>query len=543
MVSFIDKGAGLKFSRLLPIGGLVMVGLLSSCVGAWASPVDVPLDHWSYGAVERLAAAGLCDGLGFGMRPLTRDWMAEKVLEALKRVEKGEIEFSPEAASQIEEDLLRLSSEFAPELKQLGYRGAETERNRLPGQPFQWKQFLFYTGFSSEKLFTDFKRETSSSLIENSQGFRIQDGLNGRWSLPSWVSMEDWLAVSLTPSIRFRDRDSDTDADVEEASVKLAYRNFEIKGGELNFWWGPGAHGEFFLTNNARPLRGFSLRTRRAFRLPWKLERLGNWQMQVMSAQLEEERTIPESLLTGMRIEWSPLARLILGASHTSLTMGKDEKKEISDFLGALDPTQGGGAEERADHLFGGDIRFFLPEAAQWSRIGTGLELYGEFFGEDTSGFYYPELVSYLGGFFVADLFSLTGLDFRFEGVTTDPAAYEHYLYTSGYRYKSEFLGHHVGPDADDLFFRLAQTFFVQEKRLVLGVQFDRERRGKSGAPLSFGDVALTKNEVQIDLAYEWSKRVDVAVAYQFEDVNNSSGSSGADSQNHIVAFETQFRF
>lgn len=503
-----------------------LVGNLSLCPEAWASSADVPLDHWSYEAVERLAARGFCSGLGLGMRPLSRSWMAGRTAEALEAAESDLPGLSQELAYQIEEDLLRLRREFAPELKREGRSGPS-----------------FQTHLVSETFVTAFRREESTSLLENSQGFRLHDGFNGRWRLPSWLSVGDWLAVTLDPSVRTRERDSDADLDLEEGSLKLAYRNLELRGGVLNFWWGPGYHGDFLLTNNTRPLRAFSLRTREEFKLPWKLRRLGGWQVQLITAQLEDERTPSNDFLTGTRVEWSPERHLVLGAGHTALVGGEGEEEGLSEFLNAIDPTAGGGETERIDHLFDGDVRFFFPELLRWSRAGTGLEFYAEFFGEDTKGFYIPDMVSYLAGAAIADLFSVPGLDLRAEWAKIHDKAYEHFVHTSGYRFKGEFLGHHAGPDSEELFGRLSKDFSFWEKRFVAGVQAELERRGESGEALSFGEVAQTRKEFQIDLHHEFSEVVEIVLAYQFEDIDNFRGSSGADSNNHIVSAETRLHF
>ena len=493
--------------------------------------------------MERLAAQGLCRGLGLGIRPLTRDWLASRVAEALQAVEEEDLDLSHELAYQIEEDLLRLSHEFAPELKEGGVSIGGHGEGRSAGDPFQWKALLFQTELLSEPVITSFKKQTSSSLVENSNGFRLQDGFNGRWHLPSWLSVGDWFAVTVDPSLRARKENSDTDLDFEEVSLKLAYRNLELSGGELNFWWGPGTHGDLLLTNNTRPLPALSLRSKEAFQLPWKLDLLGRWQAQLIGVQLEEKRDVQKPLLTGIRLEWSPIRRIVMGGAHTALFGGKGEDGGVADFFNALDPTSGGGETERADHLFGGDLRLFFPELARWVKLGTGLEVYGEFFGEDTSGFYIPRFTSVLGGFLITDLFSLPGLDFRFEGAKTDSIAYEHFVYTSGYRFKNEFIGHHAGADADDIFLRLVKEFSFQERRLIAGAQFDRERSGLSGSPLSFGQTALIKNEFQLDLAHEFTDTLSITVAYQFEDINNFQGSSGVDSHNHIVTLQTRLRF
>ncbi len=545
MVSFFGKGDLLIFRHPCAfIRWSFLLGLLLFGAEASAAPVDLSVRDWSIEAVERLAARGLCEGLGLGLRPATRDWVARRVAEAIQTIEEKDLNLSSEMAYQIEEDLLRLSETFAPELRALGVAEAgERGEARRPGQPFQWKEAMFGTMLVGEKFLTSFDRQNSTSLIENSQGLRLKDGFNGRGTLPSWLSLGDWFAATFNPGLRGSEEDSDIDLDLEEASAKLAYWNLELKGGLLNFWWGPGYHGDLLLTNNPRPLRAFSLRTLRGFRLPWKLEKLGKWEAQLIGARLEEKRTVKESFLTGTRFEWSPTRRLVVGASHLALFGGEGEEEGFIDFLNALDPTEGGATEERANHLFGADLRIFLAELARWIKVGSGLELYGEFFGEDTKGIYIPEFVSYLGGFLITDLFSWPGLDFRFEGVRVHKNAYEHFVHTSGHRFKNEFLGHHAGPDSDDFFFRLSQVFDVLGKRVVAGFQFDRERRGISGEALQFGQSALAKNEVQVDFLYEFSDKVDLIFAYQFEDVNNFRGSTGIDSHNHIFSLKTVFRF
>ena len=77
----------------------------------------------------------------------------------------------------------------------------------------------------------------------------------------------------------------------------------------------------------------------------------------------------------------------------------------------------------------------------------------------------------------------------------------------------------------------------------MAGAQFDREPHGISGAPLSFGEVALIKNEIQIDLLHEFSEHLEIGLTYQFEDISNFQGSSGVDSHNHLGMVETVFRF
>ena len=80
---------------------------------------DLPAGHWAYGAVAKLAAAGVVDGYPDGTfkgdRTMTRYEMAQIVAKALA---KGAIGADD-----------KLVSEFADELDNLGVRVAKLEKN------------------------------------------------------------------------------------------------------------------------------------------------------------------------------------------------------------------------------------------------------------------------------------------------------------------------------------------------------------------------------------------------------------------------------
>ena len=80
---------------------------------------DLPADHWAYGAVAKLAAAGVVDGFPDGTfkgeKTMTRYEMAQIVAKALA---KGAIGADD-----------KLVSEFADELDNLGVRVAKLEKN------------------------------------------------------------------------------------------------------------------------------------------------------------------------------------------------------------------------------------------------------------------------------------------------------------------------------------------------------------------------------------------------------------------------------
>jgi len=97
---------------------MIAVFCFASVAAAAASPFsDVPANHWAYGAVNKLAKAGIIDGFGTnfqGDKTLTRYEMAQIVANAMTKEDKA----SAENKALIE----KLAKEFAGELQALGVR-------------------------------------------------------------------------------------------------------------------------------------------------------------------------------------------------------------------------------------------------------------------------------------------------------------------------------------------------------------------------------------------------------------------------------------
>ncbi len=104
---------------------LALVFVLSIAGTAFAANpfVDVPANHWAYGAVAKLAKAGVVDGMGDGTyqgaRNMTRYEMAQIVAKAMAKADKAD------AANKAL--IEKLEAEFAAELNNLGVRVSNLE--------------------------------------------------------------------------------------------------------------------------------------------------------------------------------------------------------------------------------------------------------------------------------------------------------------------------------------------------------------------------------------------------------------------------------
>jgi len=108
---------------------LALVFVLGIAAPAFAAPanpfVDVPANHWAYGAVAKLAKAGIVDGYGDGTfrgdRTISRYEMAQITAKAMAKSDKADAE----TKALID----KLAVEFAAELNNLGVRVAKLEKN------------------------------------------------------------------------------------------------------------------------------------------------------------------------------------------------------------------------------------------------------------------------------------------------------------------------------------------------------------------------------------------------------------------------------
>ncbi|BBB91587.1 MAG TPA: S-layer homology domain-containing protein [Methylomusa anaerophila] len=116
----------MKKQVALALAAAFTLSVAGTALAAPANPfVDVPANHWSYDAVNKLVKAGVVSGYGDGTykgdRTLTRYEMATVVAKAMANSEKADAETKA--------TIDKLQTEFASELNNLGVRVSNLEKN------------------------------------------------------------------------------------------------------------------------------------------------------------------------------------------------------------------------------------------------------------------------------------------------------------------------------------------------------------------------------------------------------------------------------
>lgn len=482
---------------------------------------QIPLDSWTYPAIERVVAlSSVRSGLA-GIRPLTRLEAARLLSEASL---KAKLSNMPIGARVL---LQRLQTEFREELV---YLEDEEGSGGVPTHLLRNVELIasYRDGADSMLSGTDARQ---FALDFNNFGRSRDVGGNLEFNAQIEARLFDRLLLTWRPELAQR-KDDGSSFETLAAIVALSYKGVEFSVGRQSLWWGQGRHGSLLLTNNAAPLDMLRLTNPTPLQLPWLFKHLGPFRFDLFVSRLDENRVVSEPYFGGMRFNIKPSRYFELGASRTVM-FGGDGRPKIAagDFLTILGGENLSGADDTSNSIAGVDALINVP-------LLWGMQIYGELYGEDEAGGL-PAKYSWLAGIYLPQIEPSGRLSLRVEYADTtvlfggSPVLYRHGIYRSGYIYEGKILAHHAGSDATDL---LVQLGVDCSERLSLRIGFDYEERGKA--------LALREKHNQADLsATLWlDSRLSLTARYAFDHVKNLNFVEG-DADFHTVSVGVRQQF
>lgn len=441
----------------------------------------VPLDSWIYPALERLAALGYINSDIAAMRPWTRMECARQVSEAADRM--GDDQDSGQAAEVYQE----LEREFSNELEWLGggdngefrVESAYTRVTGIAGQP------LTDSYHFAQTIYNDFGRPEQ-------QGFNNVSGLSG-WategpfaiyvrsefqhspSAPALplsareaISLEDF-SHSIVPAPFPVPPDAPTPAinrgRLLDAYVAMNVSDWQLSFGKQSLWWGPDEGGGMMISDNADPLTMFRITRVTPFKLPSVLGLLGPMRVEFFLGQYSGYQFMftphglvgqfgqslhPQPIVHGERFSFKPTQNFEFGMSRTTDYGGPGYPLTWHTFLRSVfstDQTIPGAPNKPGSRRSGVDFSY---------RVHNALTFYADGFTEhDTiSPIVGPDVAAWLGGIYIPRLPKLPRMDFRAEGVYTDPPIggnvgsgffYYNPTWLSGFTNSGNLMGNWVG--------------------------------------------------------------------------------------------------
>jgi hypothetical protein len=495
---------------------LIMIGSIIAAPAALGEiSTNVPLDHYSYRSIDKLIGMGLIDSALSGTKPFTRIEMARLTAQAIKNVQaRGEN--NTIVLAMVE----RLKNDFSDELATLGEKELSPPDNYV--KPI-------------EDPYVRLVEASKPYNIENQHGEKLDKDTNLRAGLASRGKFANSIAYYVNPEYGRSSSEGQDNVDIVSGYAKVELGAAEVEVGKDSMWWGPGWHGGLIMTNNAEALTMVKVSNAQPVELPWILGYLGPFKAVWFLSQLEENREIPEPMLTGVRLNFKPVRDLEVGLSRTILFGGKTRPSlGLLDYFKIFFGSQNQSGKLESDQLAGFDIAYYIHFDDMPVR---SVKLYTEMIGEDEAG-YLPSKWGRLYGVQFNDILKKGTTDLRLEYaddyINGQPNVfYQHALYTDGYTYRGRVLGHHMGTDARDYYARIDHYL---SKDIVLGLDFDlmvsklAESRHQNIEQYGLDATFFATDDIRYRLGYRFEHARDI----------NAAGNS---LNNHIIFAEAVYSF
>ena len=257
--------------------------------------------------------------------------------------------------------------------------------------------------------------------------------------------------------------------------------------GAVDRWWGPGWDSSLIVSTNPRPIPGLFLTrtTNKPFESTW-LNWIGPWNFTTTLGQLESNREIPHALFLGMRFNFQPWTPLEIGLSRTAIWGGEGRSHSLNTLGNLLIGYDNvGGAEEPGNQLAGFDATLSFPIKNYTSAV------YFQYIGEDEAGGL-PAKSLGLAGVSLSKANRnnhwtafLEASDTAVNILSSDDfnIAYEHHLYTDGYRYYGRAIGSTYDNDTHTLTAGLTGTVneIHQFSATASNINFNLDGNGSNG--------------------------------------------------------------
>lgn len=518
---------------------------LSSASAAVLSSTNIPLDSPVYSYLEKLAGFGLITSDIKGIKPFSKAEAARLLLEAEQRLGGTEDIFARQLVTRIRELMPReVALRQFPDKKVpfLDYNPISSLRLRyvyLDGAPRNYERpvhdpgndgvFGIGSGLRPKNPYPSPVLQRGSEgapLSENNNGAVYRDGHNGelRWAVEGYVS--DKVAGLLEPVIGYSHSDSDAYLKLNRGYLKLGGNWLELEAGKDENWLGFGYRGAITLSNNAENFTSLKVSSPEPFTVPY----LGSMKYALIGSRFEH--TITNGIerqpwFYALKLSLKPTDNLEIGFNLGRQVGGPGVKNGLGDTLRGL---IGGTSADNSNGLAGFEARYRIPWLAN-------TEVFGEFSGEDTAGFW-PIVESYLAGFYIPRLTADGRNDFRFEFFQGNQILYTNGTFPEGYLHKNLPIGHSQGGATQDFFTRYSHWFSTRNN---LALEYVYTTRGMAGRMP--GQSVELKHAGRAAWSLPFHGDADARLIYGVEKINNFNLESGAERTNQLFMVELRYRY
>ncbi|OQX86902.1 MAG: hypothetical protein B6D55_04840 [Candidatus Omnitrophica bacterium 4484_70.2] len=493
--------------------------LLSVILPLFSSSPFVPLDHWAYKYIDKLAIYGLIDSQKLGAKPYTYEDVKKWTEMAIEKIQNDEVNVNV-GAKDVENILLRLRREFI-----------ENEKRYTYGI----KGGIEYSTQEFEPL-----------NLGNSRGIDLYKKENFKFSPFIIGNLNSKISGSLKPLIYYQN--SNFKMKMEEIYLNYEWKNLRISAGRIPVKWGPGYHGQLLFSDNSFPMYMFMIQNKNSFHYPWIFKKLGPSYITYFISRLDRNnRKYPYPFLTGLRFEINPFPYLSIGLNNKTICAGEGRRSDLEPqnylriLLGRPSDVWSGVGKYKSNGQLSWDFRLNILNLEKYAPfLGERMQVYGEF-GREYSPHNPLGVINsfhgYLLGTFIPNIFNIETLDFRLEYADTNYNEkvnwYRHSVYPS--YYEGHIIGHHIGNASSDIYLELSKQL---SENWDISIYFDKEKRNELKKFVENRKIyGIRINFLPFDKNIEWNFDV------KYVNMNNIKNKSGIDDTFFVMSANFEFKF
>jgi len=332
--------------------------------------------------------------------------------------------------------------------------------------------------------------------------------------------------------------------------TSIEFPALDLQVGRDCIKWGPGYQGNLVLSDNSPAFD--MIKYSGTFDLNELGEGLGSVNFTKFFSlldTLEDENRY----FSGQRLEYKPFDTLTLGLSETAI-ISQDSSLLFYNPLPFIPPY----------YATWWIASMFSPQEVNCNvsvdmelNFHPGIKLYGEWMADDFIFFPeenpYPNRTGFLAGAYFADPLDTGNTDFRIEYTHINNYVYFPTHPWQDYLYQGEYIGHPLGPDADQLYLEL--THRLSDKfNLSLNYTHERHGEGQAGIPLPSDPIIANENiflsgiiekqqAYQAEISYTMSPRWELSASATLENIENKDNTVGEDENNTYFQLELNYQF
>jgi hypothetical protein len=472
---------------------------------------DISLDNWVYGDLEELHTAGLLPDLHKNIRPYSTGDIVSSLKEIRQKMNTGELKLDEDQLWLIQ----RLEEKFKYELE----------------EPYSQESKMKY---GIDPLFYLYQEKDSTT-------FRFKMRFEGAIQLKDKFLLKERAVI---------DNQSDRETDyyvgewkknlvgaMDEAYALIDLRYLKLFFGREALAWGPSFKDNLLLSNHFPPLDMLKLESE-----------IGSFELLYFTTILDQKQ-VPDGnwakrYFSAHRLDWKSNFGLEIGLSEVILYGGSNRNIEPY-YLNPLLPYY---AEQ-----FNHDTDDNPLWSIDFNVVFKSKELYGELLIDD---FQYdfktePQQIGYKFGMNWHEPFELKRTFLNLEYTRINRWVYGEYPSWNIYTYHNVGMGSFLGPDADDISFRILHHL---NRDFSFSVSLEYKRKGEGRIdeaqepavpfPESFpsGIVEYTKG-VNMTSFYRPNSNLGISFWFDYQNVKNYLNISKGHKEFYEVGIELNWTF